>query len=116
MAANNADSIQQFQELQQQYQSVIFQKETTSLQLQEMESALKELESAKGDAFRAVGMILVKKDASTLKSELLEQKETLHVRLKSLQKQEKMLADRLLELQRKLVQSQAARQENAGAE
>jgi len=99
--------IQHFGQLQQQYQSIVFQKETIALQLQELEAAIKELDSAKGDVYRATGMILVKKDASSIKAELGEQKELLDVRLSAIAKQEKTVSERLVELQKKLMQSQA---------
>lgn len=102
-----ANAIKQFGQLQQQYQSIVFQKETIALQLQELEAAIKELDSAKGDVYRATGMILVKKDASSVKAEISEQKELLNVRLSAIAKQEKAVSERLVDMQKKLMQSQA---------
>ena len=49
------------------------------------------------------------KAAKELAKELAEEKETSDVRVKSLEKQEKIVREKLIALQNKLVQSQAAR-------
>lgn len=107
--------LQQFQALQQQYQSVIFQKEAAGMQMQEAEIAEKELSRASGDAFKAVGAILVKKDARALLAEIAEQKEMLDVRIKSLEKQEKLITDRLADLQKRIIRMQPDERIAAGA-
>ncbi len=99
----------QFQQLQQQLQAVLYQKEAMRLHSEEIEGALKELSLAKSDVYKAVGAVLIKTDAPALEKELEEEKETLEVRTKSLDKQEKMVRDQLISIQNKLIQSQAAR-------
>lgn len=105
----SSDVMQKFQEHQQELQSIIYQREAMRMHLQEMEGSIKELSSAKSDVFKAVGAILIKTDAETLKKELADEKELIEVRLKSLEKQEKIVRDKLVAIQNKLIQSQAAR-------
>lgn len=90
------------QTFQQQMQTVLIQKESLNLQSVEIEKALEELKKATTeDVYKAVGPILIKSTKKDLEEELGEKKETLDLRLKSLQKQEERLKDRLKESQEK---------------
>ena len=90
------------QTFQQQMQTVLIQKESLNLQSIEIEKALEELKKATTeDVYKAVGPILIKSTKKDLEEELSEKKETLELRLKSLQKQEDRLKERLKESQEK---------------
>jgi len=90
------------QNFQQQMQTVLIQKESLNLQSGEIEKALEELKKATTeDVYKAVGPILIKSTKKDLEEELGEKKETLDLRLKSLQKQEDRLKERLKESQEK---------------
>ena len=90
------------QTFQQQMQTVLIQKESLNLQSIEIEKALEELKKATTeDVYKAVGPILIKSTKKDLEEELGERKETLELRLKSLQKQEDRLKERLKESQEK---------------
>lgn len=90
------------QTFQQQMQTVLIQKESLNLQSGEIEKALEELKKATTeDVYKAVGPILIKSTKKDLEEELSEKKETLDLRLKSLQKQEDRLKERLKESQEK---------------
>jgi prefoldin beta subunit len=90
------------QTFQQQMQTVLIQKESLNLQSIEIEKALEELKKATTeDVYKAVGPILIKSTKKDLEEELGEKKETLELRLKSLQKQEDRLKERLKESQEK---------------
>jgi len=101
--------MQTFQEFQQELQSIMYQKEAMRMHLQELEASLKELSSAKSDVYKAMGAILIKSTPEQLTQELNEEREMIEVRAKSLEKQEKIVREKLVALQNKLIQSQAAR-------
>lgn len=101
--------MQTFQEFQQELQSIMYQKEAMRMHLQELESSLKELSAAKSDVYKAVGAILIKTNSEQLAKDLNDEKELIEVRAKSLEKQEKIVREKLIALQSKLIQSQAAR-------
>ena len=103
------DIMQTFQEFQQELQNILYQKEAMRMHLQEIEASLKELSTAKSDVYKAMGAVLIKTDIETLKNELSDEKELIEVRTKSLEKQEKIVREKLIALQNKLIQSQAAR-------
>jgi len=65
--------------------------------LREIDGTLEELNKISGDTpiYKSIGMLLVRQDdRDALKKELEEHKETLTIRVKSLQKQEKSFAER----------------------
>ncbi len=103
------DIMQTFQEFQQELSNILYQKEAMRMHLQEMEASLKELSVAKSDVYKAMGAILIKADVETLTKELNDEREMIEVRAKSLEKQEKIVREKLIALQNKLIQSQAAR-------
>ncbi len=96
--------IMQMQAFQQQYQTLNIQREALSMQKIESEKALDELKKAKDkeEVFKIVGPVLVKSTKSELVKELGEKKETGELRLKSLEKQEERIREKLEEIQKKL--------------
>ena len=94
----------EMQMFQQQMQAVSMQKETLSMQNVEIDKALEELTKSKetNDVYKAVGPILIKSTVKSLDSELKEKKETIDLRLKSLEKQETRVREKLKEVQEKL--------------
>jgi prefoldin beta subunit len=95
--------VAQFQMFQQQLQSVLIQKESLKLQNTEIERALEELNATKQkSAYKITGNIMVNKPVEDLKKELQESKETIEVRIKSLEKTEERINNKLKELQTKL--------------
>jgi len=99
------NQIQQYQQLQQQLQVLGTQRLQLEAKLREVESTLEELSrlSEKAPVYKSIGVLLVKADdREALKKELEEHKETLTIRIKSIQKQEKALGERFEDLQGKI--------------
>ncbi len=95
--------IAQFQILQQQLQNVMIQKETLNMSIMEIERAIEELDKTKEtDAYKITGTVMVKKPVENLKNELEESEEALKIRMNSVEKSEKLLTDKLKEIQSKL--------------
>jgi len=99
------NQIAQFQQLQQQLQSVLAQKYRMEAQLREVQMTVEELTKSPEDAviYKNVGSLLIKASdkASTLK-EVEDDKETLEVRIKTLDRQEKALRDKYQVMQDQL--------------
>ena len=92
----------ELQTFQQQMQTVLIQKESLNIQNMEIDKALEELKKATTeDVYKAVGPILIKSTKKDLEKELTEKKETVDLRLKSLQKQEDRIKEKLKEVQEK---------------
>ena len=95
--------IGQFQNCQQQLQSILIQKESLKLQNIEIERALEELNSTtQKTAYKITGQIMINKPVDELKKELNETKENIELRIKSLEKTEERVNNKLKELQSKL--------------
>ncbi len=95
--------IAQFQAYQQQLQTILIQKESLRLQNLEIEKALEELEKTKEKkAFKIAGQIMVLKSVEELKKELKELKENTELRIKSLEKSEERISEKLKNLQKEI--------------
>ncbi|MHA1298782.1 MAG: prefoldin subunit beta [Candidatus Helarchaeota archaeon] len=82
--------IMQLQQLQQRLEILMTQKSQLEIQLKEAERALTELENLADDAvvYKSVGAILVKSEKNKVKEELIDKKDTLEMRIKTIQRQE----------------------------
>ena len=97
------NQLTQFEQVRQQLQMLTTQRIQVESHLRELENALEELDkSAKGAVvYKKVGAIFVKIDnKKDLEGNLTEQKETIDVRIKTLERQEKQLKERYTELQK----------------
>ena len=96
--------LSQFQQAQQQAQSLMVQKQQLELALRETERALTELEKLKeGDpVYKSIGGILAKAERADVASELKERKETLDLRIKTVERQEGRVVKRLNEMREKI--------------
>ena len=102
----------QYQQAQQQAQALGLQRQQLELALRETERALEELEKVEEDAtvYKSVGGILIKANRDQLKQELTERKETLDLRIKTVERQEGRIIERLKEMREKLQEALKARQ------
>ncbi len=99
------NQIAQYQQLQQQLQLLANQRLQLEAKLREIDGTLEELNKLTGDTqvYKSIGMLLVRQDdREGLTKELNEHKETLTVRVKSIQKQEKSLSERFEQLGEKI--------------
>ena len=102
------NQIAQFQQLTQQIQMVTTQKIQLEAQAKELDRTVEELGKAPEDSavFKNVGTLLVQvKDRKALVDELKEQKETVEVRVKTLERQDKHLRERHQTLQTQITQA-----------
>src|SRR5205809_6273743 len=99
------NQIAQYQQLQNQLQVLASQRVQLEAKLREIEGTLEELNKASGDTpiYKSIGTLPLRPDhREALKKELEEHKETLTIRVKSLQKQEKSLSERYNDLAGKI--------------
>jgi len=111
------NQIQQYQQLQQQLQVLGSQRLQLEAKLREVDGTLEELGKlpASSTVYKSIGVLLVQTDdREALKKELEEHKETLTIRVKTLQKQEKSLGERFDDLQQKIQAALGGGDESAG--
>jgi prefoldin beta subunit len=95
--------LMELQAYQQQMQTILMQKESLSMQQMDNDKALEELAKTTHDeVYKTVGPILIRSTKKDLTEELKERQETIDLRLKSMQKQETRIRDKLKETQDKL--------------
>ena len=104
------DLTMQFQQLRQQLQQVMMQNEQSNIQIMEIDKALTELKTAQDEAYKLSGTILIKSSKDKITKELSEEKESLEIRIKTFQKHENLLKEKLQKMQNELMQ-QYAKQE-----
>lgn len=102
LSKETEEKLQQLQLFEQNLQTFIMQKQTLQMGLAEVESAIGELEKTK-KAFRIIGNIMVDADKEELKQELTSRKETSELRIKTIEKQEKMIRERAQKLQNEVL-------------
>jgi prefoldin beta subunit len=110
------NQIAQFQQLQQQLQTVMSQKIRMDAMLKEMDMTIEELKKVPQDGivYKSVGSLMIKvNDAPALLKEIEEDKETTEIRVKSLDRQEKMLKEKFQSVQEQLNRAIGAQQQGA---
>ena len=96
--------LMRLQQIDQQVKVLAQQRTQLELQLRETENALKELEGVEEETtiYKSIGMLLIKSDRNKLKEELTDKKETLDMRIKTLQRQEERSKKQRDEMREKL--------------
>jgi prefoldin beta subunit len=98
------EKIGQIQILEQNLHSIISQRQNFQAQEMEVESSLSELSKTK-NAYKIIGNIMVASDAESLKTELSSKKEMLDIRIKSIQKQEEKIKQKISDIQKEVMDS-----------
>jgi len=97
------DDLKTIQTLQQQLQAVMIEKDTISLRLAEIDKTLEELNKIENEeVFRIYGRVMIKKKKSDVIDELNSEKETLEIRLKTLERTENKIIEKLKEYEKKM--------------
>ena len=112
---NIQEKINLFQQMQQQAQALTQQTSQIEMSVNEIERTLNEIEDTndKSTLYRAIGSIMQKVDnVKKLKKELMDEKETLEIRNKSLKGQVENLNVQINEMQSKLTPIVQSLQEN----
>lgn len=103
MTDETKQMVLEFQAYQQQLQSLVMQKESMKLQDLEIDKALEELQaSGQKTAFKITGSVMVSKPVDDIVTDLKETKEAISIRVKSFEKTEGKITDRLKEIQEKI--------------
>jgi prefoldin beta subunit len=96
-------NIKELQMFEQNLQSILMQKQAFQLELSETDNALAELEKSSEDVYKIVGNIMVKYSKAPLLKDLNQKKDLLSLRLKSLDSQEKSIAETAEDLRNKVL-------------
>ena len=93
----NEANLMQLQLAEQSLQNLLLQKQVFQLELTESDNALEELKKTKDEqAFKIVGSLMLKSDKDDLKKDLKTKKDILNLRIKSIEKQEEDIKNKLI--------------------
>lgn len=108
MAEEIQETIGEFERGRMQLMSINAQKQQLQLQSSAMKATLEELAKTKEKkVYKAVGNILFLSDTDKVKKELAEQKEFVELKLKTVQKQEDALIEKMNRLKAKIEAAQS---------
>ena len=100
---NQEDMLNNVAIQQQQLQGIMTQREATGMQILEIKKALEELGKTKEkEVYKVAGPILIKATKTEVKKDLKDKEDTLNVRLKSLEKEEKKIKIKIDEIKEQL--------------
>jgi prefoldin beta subunit len=95
--------IQEIQILEQTLHNLSFQKQAFQLELSETIETLSNLDSSEGEIFKIVGQLMIKANKEKTKEELSSKQKLLELRLKSIEKEENSLMERVNSLRQKAI-------------
>ena len=98
------NQLSMLQQLQQQLQNILQQKAQYELAVREAKRAQEEITDSADDAvmYMSVGTVMMQKKKEVVNAKLTEKVETLELRIKSLEKQEKMMQSKFEQLQNQI--------------
>jgi len=95
--------LEQFQAYQQQAQNVLAQRNAFSLELRDINNALDELKKTEEEkVYKISGPLLIKSNKEEVMKELEERRDIIELRLKTLERQEAKIKEKLEELKEKI--------------
>jgi len=103
MNKETEQKIGQLQLMEQNLQNFNMQKQTFQTQLFEIDNALKELENTKEKTYKIVGTVMIASKKEDLIKELKEKKSVIELRIKSLEKQEKVIKEKSSQMQTEIM-------------
>lgn len=99
------ENIQEMQLIEQSLQNILLQKQAFQMELSEIDAALKELGSAGEEVFKIVGNLMIKTEKKKTQEDLENKKKLLELRLKTFEKQEESLSQKLEKLREEVLKS-----------
>ncbi len=96
-------NIQELQILEQNLQNTFLQKQAFQIEFRETQAALKELEKSGDEVFKIIGQLLIKTNKKDVKEELMGKEKMMDLRIKSFERQEHTLSEKIEELQKEFL-------------
>lgn len=89
------EKIQELQLIEQNLQNLLMQKQAFQIELNEVENALAEVLKTKDEVYKITGQVMLKADKQEVEKELKEKNDIISLRIKSIEKQENSLREKL---------------------
>lgn len=111
MSADLSKKIQELQILEQNLQTFLMQKQNFSLELNEVLNALEEIKHSNGEVYQMLSGIMIRSSVDKIKKDLDEKKKLFELRISSVEKQEKILDDRIQKLRDEMSSSMSIKKD-----
>lgn len=98
---NKEKEIQEIQILEQNLQNLLLQKQAFQMELSETKAAEREIGNSE-EIFKIIGQLMIKTDKEKTKEELQNKEKILDLRIKSIEKQENSLLQRVEDLKKEI--------------
>jgi prefoldin beta subunit len=98
---NKQKKIQEIQILEQNLHNLLLQKQAFQMELSETQAAKKEIITSE-DVFKVIGQLMLRAEKEKVKEELSNKEKLLDLRIKSIEKQENSLAEKLDSLRKEI--------------
>lgn len=95
MDSKTEKKIQEIQVKEQNLHNILLQKQNFQIELSENQNALEEMQISGDETYKIIGQIMLKTDKNKIKEELENQQKLLELRIKTLDKQEKELNEKI---------------------
>jgi len=95
----NKEKMQEMQILQQNLQNTLHQRQAFQMELNETKSAIEEIKKSDDEVFKIIGGLMIKTGKNNAEKELAEKEKFLEMRIKTIEKQENFLRDKIKNLE-----------------
>lgn len=96
------EKIQEIQLAEQNMQNILMQKQAFQIEFNEINSSLEEITKSEGEIYKISSQIMFKSDKNSIIKELEDKKNILHLRIKSLENQEKVFNNKIEKLKKEI--------------
>jgi prefoldin beta subunit len=105
MESKTEEKIQEIQILEQNLHNFLLQKQNFQIENAEIQNALEELDISGDEVYKVIGQVMLKTEKGKLLEDLKNREESLNIRIKTLEKQEKELTERIESLREDIMKS-----------
>ena len=105
MEQEENSKIEELQVLEHHLQNFLAQKQIIQVELQEVSNALNELAKTKDEVYKVLGAMMIKTDKDSLSKELEEKKKLAQLRINSIEKQQRIIEERIEKLNKEIKKS-----------
>src|SRR3989338_2465255 len=94
--------VEEMQVLEHHLQNLLNQKQSVQIELNEIDNAINELKNSDDEVYKILSGIMIKSDKKTLNKELSERKRIAEMKISSIEKQEKLIEGKALDLRKEI--------------
>lgn len=102
MDSGTNKKIEEMQMLEHQLKNLLAQKQGAQIELNEIENAVSELKNSGDEVYKILSGIMIKSDRKTLEKELDGKRKIFNLKVESIEKQEKLIEKKVLELKKEI--------------